>query len=289
MAEKHAPRLEDVCIPAESSTAGQQHISETTSALDTKDIQALKEQTTERMDTIAHLLRELDLFELLKHFNNLRRTVASDPKIQKTLPWLLSFLDEFRVYKRIDRGSLVIFINKSFPQVLETYSGCPITSKLDLDLSSLSSTRPQASPGLVVNAYFDIFNVLPDFLFSLSRCTVQSESSGTWVYYDEADFRQAVEQRGHLRELGNFGRAPRAAIAALPRVPVGGSMLDESGKAECVICKSDVKEGDLVTKLGCGHWFDTKCIEVWLRQCGDCCYCRQHILKTMPRSISWKR
>jgi hypothetical protein len=52
---------------------------------------------------------------------------------------------------------------------------------------------------------------------------------------------------------------------------------------ECVICKDDYEDDDIVTSLKCSHLFHTECIKEWGSIKAECPICRQeisHISKT---------
>jgi hypothetical protein len=91
------------------------------------------------------------------------------------------------------------------------------------------------------------------------------------------------------------GGAPPTApevIAALHRVPVETSFLDENGKAECIVCKDDLQVGDMVTKLCCGHYFHGECVVTWLGEHNTCPICREKVeapTETRPRRSSSRR
>ncbi|KAE8708418.1 putative protein phosphatase 2C 34 [Hibiscus syriacus] len=44
---------------------------------------------------------------------------------------------------------------------------------------------------------------------------------------------------------------------------------------DCSICLESFGEGDVLTRLRCGHRFHFACLDPWVRTCGDCPYCRR--------------
>ncbi|KAL4181008.1 hypothetical protein AMTRI_Chr12g268970 [Amborella trichopoda] len=60
----------------------------------------------------------------------------------------------------------------------------------------------------------------------------------------------------------------------------------EEQKLDCAVCLFDMREGEEVRRLGCGHWFHRKCLDNWLfqedawflRQEGSCPLCRAPIV-----------
>ncbi|KAK4593676.1 hypothetical protein RGQ29_017683 [Quercus rubra] len=65
-------------------------------------------------------------------------------------------------------------------------------------------------------------------------------------------------------------RASKAAIEAMPRVPVTA---EESDKA-CSICLEEFEVGGEAREMPCKHKFHSSCIENWLRVKGLCPLCR---------------
>lgn len=49
---------------------------------------------------------------------------------------------------------------------------------------------------------------------------------------------------------------------------------------DCSICLETFSEGDKLVHLLCGHRFHSVCLDPWVRNCGDCPYCRTHIVVT---------
>ncbi|XP_022869288.1 probable E3 ubiquitin-protein ligase RHY1A [Olea europaea var. sylvestris] len=49
---------------------------------------------------------------------------------------------------------------------------------------------------------------------------------------------------------------------------------------ECSICLESFLMGDELICLPCAHRFHFRCLEPWLRTCGDCPYCRRDIVVT---------
>ena len=100
---------------------------------------------------------------------------------------------------------------------------------------------------------------------------------GDAVYSQEALDRVITELMEQHRGSTAPGPASAAAIAALPKVPVNKSMLDDEGKAECSVCMDRVEVGDEVTMLPCKHWFHAECAGAWLNEHDTCPHCRQSI------------
>lgn len=48
---------------------------------------------------------------------------------------------------------------------------------------------------------------------------------------------------------------------------------------DCSICLESFVQGDKLNRLPCGHRFHFACLDPWVRNCGDCPYCRRGILK----------
>lgn len=47
---------------------------------------------------------------------------------------------------------------------------------------------------------------------------------------------------------------------------------------DCSICLDSFIDGDKLIHLPCKHKFHHACLEPWIRTCGECPYCRQHIV-----------
>ncbi|KAL1342826.1 probable E3 ubiquitin-protein ligase RHY1A [Arachis stenosperma] len=47
---------------------------------------------------------------------------------------------------------------------------------------------------------------------------------------------------------------------------------------DCSICLESFVDGDQLICLPCHHRFHSACLDPWVRCCGDCPYCRRHIL-----------
>ncbi|KAB8337040.1 hypothetical protein FH972_021344 [Carpinus fangiana] len=101
--------------------------------------------------------------------------------------------------------------------------------------------------------------------------------SGDAVYSNEA-FDRVLSQLMEQHRSGNApGPASEAAIAALPRRPVGPRELGEEGKAECSICMDSVTTGVEISVLPCSHWFHPDCVKAWLSEHDTCPVCRSGI------------
>ena len=46
---------------------------------------------------------------------------------------------------------------------------------------------------------------------------------------------------------------------------------------KCVICQYEFKDGDIVTKLSCGHLFHAECVDTWLGKNKVCPMCQKEI------------
>ncbi|MCJ1368121.1 hypothetical protein MMC16_007260 [Acarospora aff. strigata] len=103
-------------------------------------------------------------------------------------------------------------------------------------------------------------------------------ASGDAVYSQEA-LDRVISQLMEQHAGGNApGPATAAAIQALPKRKVDGSMMGENGLAECSICMDNVEVGAEVTFLPCNHWFHDDCVGAWLREHDTCPHCRQGIM-----------
>ncbi|XP_038888994.1 probable E3 ubiquitin-protein ligase RHY1A [Benincasa hispida] len=47
---------------------------------------------------------------------------------------------------------------------------------------------------------------------------------------------------------------------------------------ECSICLESFTDGDVLIHLPCEHKFHHACLDRWIRTCGECPYCRQHVV-----------
>mmetsp|Transcript_70905 Transcript_70905/g.198848 ORF Transcript_70905/g.198848 Transcript_70905/m.198848 type:complete len:273 (+) Transcript_70905:128-946(+) len=47
--------------------------------------------------------------------------------------------------------------------------------------------------------------------------------------------------------------------------------------AECSICLGDIRAGDALRRLGCGHAFHRPCIDLWLLRRADCPLCKRGV------------
>ncbi|XP_073156716.1 probable E3 ubiquitin-protein ligase RHY1A isoform X2 [Henckelia pumila] len=66
-------------------------------------------------------------------------------------------------------------------------------------------------------------------------------------------------------------------------MPQEGDEKDDTSRAsrECSICLERFTEGDELMWLPCGHRYHVCCLDPWVRNCGDCPYCRQGIAVNM--------
>ncbi|KAI9757233.1 MAG: kinetochore-associated Ndc80 complex subunit spc24 [Chaenotheca gracillima] len=103
-------------------------------------------------------------------------------------------------------------------------------------------------------------------------------SHGDAVYTQEA-LDRVISQLMEQNPSSNApGPASDAAIASLPKKQVDKSMLGDDGKAECSVCMDDVKLGEEVISLPCGHWFHELCSTMWLKEHDTCPICRTGIM-----------
>lgn len=77
--------------------------------------------------------------------------------------------------------------------------------------------------------------------------------------------------------------ASRRFVASLPEVVVTKEDLDvETTNAECAICLSDQKLGQLATRMPCGHLFCGECLRRWLEKSNNCPVCRYEVETDFP-------
>lgn len=62
------------------------------------------------------------------------------------------------------------------------------------------------------------------------------------------------------------------AIASFPR-----KVFDEASEDPCVICQDDIKAGEEVLILPCGHFFHPDCVTPWLKSNNTCPSCRHEL------------
>lgn len=55
---------------------------------------------------------------------------------------------------------------------------------------------------------------------------------------------------------------------------------------DCSICLEKFMDGDKLTRLPCEHRFHFACLDPWVRNCGDCPYCRRGILQVNTDSCT---
>ena len=92
------------------------------------------------------------------------------------------------------------------------------------------------------------------------------------VPLDEDDFEVLP---GHLADAAAGGAPPaaRAAVERLQVVPVRG----EEAAQGCAVCKDGMAQGELATRLPCGHFYHGACIGPWLAIRNSCPVCRYEL------------
>ncbi|CAN6207198.1 unnamed protein product [Urochloa humidicola] len=80
---------------------------------------------------------------------------------------------------------------------------------------------------------------------------------------------------GHLADAAVGGAPPaaRAAVERLQVVPVRG----EEAAQGCAVCKDGIAQGELATRLPCGHFYHGACIGPWLAIRNSCPVCRYEL------------
>jgi E3 ubiquitin-protein ligase RNF115/126 len=112
----------------------------------------------------------------------------------------------------------------------------------------------------------EMFNIVP--MIPINHDTVYSDEHWDRIISD------LLEQNP---TGGGAAPARKEDIDALPEVKIDDSMLDDKGKAECIICQDNVVVTEPVTKLPCNHWFHKECIGTWLEEHDSCPVCRVSI------------
>lgn len=96
--------------------------------------------------------------------------------------------------------------------------------------------------------------------------------------YSQEEFDRIVSRLMEQTQTSNApGPASESAINNLPKKIVDDRILGDSGKAECSICMDEVKKGEEVAFLPCGHWFHHPCVAAWLGEHDTCPHCRKSI------------
>jgi hypothetical protein len=92
------------------------------------------------------------------------------------------------------------------------------------------------------------------------------------VPLDEDDFEVLP---GHIADAAVGGAPPasRASVERLPVVIVGG----EEAAHGCAVCKDGITQGELATRLPCGHFYHGACIGPWLAIRNSCPVCRYEL------------
>ncbi|KAG2607357.1 uncharacterized protein LOC120671212 [Panicum virgatum] len=92
------------------------------------------------------------------------------------------------------------------------------------------------------------------------------------VPLDEDDFEVLP---GHLADAA-AGGAPPAARAAVERLQVVAVRGEEAAQG-CAVCKDGMAQGELATRLPCGHFYHGACIGPWLAIRNSCPVCRYEL------------
>ncbi|KAL6603798.1 hypothetical protein ACP70R_044159 [Stipagrostis hirtigluma subsp. patula] len=92
------------------------------------------------------------------------------------------------------------------------------------------------------------------------------------VPLDEDDFEVLS---GHLADAA-AGGAPPAARAAVERLQVVAVGVEEASQG-CAVCKDGIAQGELATRLPCGHFYHGACIGPWLAIRNTCPVCRYEL------------
>ncbi|KAF8687819.1 hypothetical protein HU200_042758 [Digitaria exilis] len=80
---------------------------------------------------------------------------------------------------------------------------------------------------------------------------------------------------GHLADAA-VGGAPPAARAAVERLQVVAVRAEEAAQG-CAVCKDGLAQGELATRLPCGHFYHGACIGPWLAIRNTCPVCRYEL------------
>ncbi|CAL5048826.1 unnamed protein product [Urochloa decumbens] len=80
---------------------------------------------------------------------------------------------------------------------------------------------------------------------------------------------------GHLADAA-VGGAPPAARAAVEQLQVAPVSAEEAVQG-CAVCKDGIAQGELATRLPCGHFYHGACIGPWLAIRNSCPVCRYEL------------
>lgn len=80
---------------------------------------------------------------------------------------------------------------------------------------------------------------------------------------------------GHLADAA-AGGAPPAARAVVERLQVIAVRGEEAAQ-DCAVCKDGIAQGELATRLPCGHFYHGACIGPWLEIRNSCPVCRYEL------------
>ena len=244
--------------------------------LDLEARRRLAAETMQRMNIIIRILTVLRQGYVLMLLKSMRNHALASPSDNSVLARLIAWIYCLRISCTPHGGLSIRTIEADYsadqggasPQeVALINAGRPIDLR----------PQPQAPQGFSIDSYRDMDDTIPGFLRWLKDFTISFDGTGVWVTYRDIEWEEASCREIEQEYFSQPGPVCGAAIAALPRVPVDVSMLSESGKAECVICREEVEETE-VTMLPCKHWFDFECIKLWLRKHSNSCPCCRRLI-----------
>ncbi|CAA0807456.1 RING/U-box superfamily protein [Striga hermonthica] len=131
--------------------------------------------------------------------------------------------------------------------------------------SSVTSSRPNSNP------------IRDDFSL-VDSAEWETEISREWL----STFASLPDSAGHPKTK----RPPGLTQMALNRlcIEIFSTAHEKSSElglprniVECSICLESFSQGDKLARLPCGHRYHFRCLEPWVRTCGDCPYCRRGI------------
>ena len=76
--------------------------------------------------------------------------------------------------------------------------------------------------------------------------------------------------------------ASERAINSLKKIEINKENIKKFNEELCNVCLEDYVEGDITTKLECGHCFHYKCILQWLKMRNTCPVCRHELESNNP-------
>lgn len=93
-----------------------------------------------------------------------------------------------------------------------------------------------------------------------------------------------TSQMGRSQFLQELNRKPpgltQEALDCLDQEVFNNSetVLESRVIQDCSICLETFTDGDELIRLPCRHKFHSVCLDPWIRCCGDCPYCRRHVV-----------